>query len=108
MHPRGEVTFEANGQVWRMRFGINALADMEERTGLSVNEVFAALDGNAVRVSMLRTVVQAGLSRHHGDLTTVQVGDLIDEIGLVKMAELLGEAVKGAFPDAVGEAKAGS
>lgn len=109
MHPRGVVTFEAAGQVWKLRFGINALVDLEELEKKSVNEIFAGLDGDKIRVGLLRTVMLAGLSEHHPGVTAHQVGDLMGEVGLPAIGRYLSEAVKAAFPDAQpGEVPAGT
>ena len=109
MHPRGTVTFEAAGEVWRLKFGVNALADMEERTGKSVNEIFASLSGNGVRLGVLRTVLASGLAQSHPGLTLPAVGDLMDEVGMAQIVKFIETAIRSAFPEsAAGEAPAGA
>ena len=109
-HPRGTVTFEAGGEVWRLKFGVNALADLEERTGKSVNEIFASLSGEAVRLGTLRTVLTSGLAQNHPALTLAAVGDLMDEVGMAQIGKLIETAMRAAFPEATksGEAPAGA
>lgn len=99
-----EVSFEASGKVWTLRFGVNAIADLEERFDKPISAIFAEIDGRAPRIGTFRTLVQAGLTER---LTDTAVGDLMDEVGLARMGDLLGSAVKAAFPDAsAGEAPA--
>jgi len=108
-HPRGLVTFEAAGEVWKLKFGVNALADLEERTGESVYEIFASLSGDALRLSTLRVVLASGMRQHHPALTLPAVGDLMDEVGMAQIGKLIEAALRAAFPEATkpGEAPAG-
>lgn len=96
------VEFEAGGKVRSLRFGINALCALEKQTGRKVGDIFQSLEGD---LTLFRAVVKAGCGPER--LTDDQVGDLIDEIGLVKSADLLKQAFAEAFPQATpGEAQA--
>ncbi len=103
-----DVTFEALGQAWKLRLGVNALADLEAATGMSINEVFAQVDGAKLKVGTLRLIVQAALSQSHPGVTIKQAGDIMDDVGLTEVAGLIGEAAKAAFPESVGEPQAGA
>lgn len=98
------VDFEADGKVWTLRYGINALCALEGLTGRKAMDVLAGLDGDSMQMADFRTVFQAGITEKiSGDAA----GDIIDAIGIPMAADLLGKAVKLAFPDAVpGEAQA--
>lgn len=100
------VDFEVGGRVRTLRYGLNALCNLEQQTGRKALEIFRSLDGDQMEIRVFRSVVQAGLSEK---LTAEDVGDLIDEVGIQNMAEILGRAVRLAFPDATpGEVEAGA
>ncbi len=106
---RGEVSFEADGKTWTLALGINALCELEDEFGTPINEVFASMDNGRVNVRTLRSMMRAGLARHHGAVSHFETGDLIEAVGLTETARLIGDAVKSALPDATpGEVKAGA
>ena len=92
---RGRVHFNAGGRDLELRFTTNALCRIEEKTGKAFGEIAAALAGN-VRISDLRVLFWAGV-----DLPTLdEAGNIIDDLGMARAVELLGEAITAAFPDA--------
>ncbi|MBT9134600.1 MAG: hypothetical protein DDT38_01339 [Firmicutes bacterium] len=49
-------------------------------------------------ISSLTLLLQAGLSRHHPDMTLKDVDDIIDDIGYEMITEILGEAMEASPP----------
>lgn len=96
---KGEVGFKALGREFTMRFGINALCELEDRFGKSAVEVANDLNGEAVSVGSLRAVIWCGLQEYHEDLTEKDVGRIIDDLGIEEVGPLLGRAFQAAFPD---------
>ena len=77
-----------------LRYGMNALAKIEDITGKSI----LALDLNKVGIKDLLAIVYGGLYHEDKTLTFEKVGDLIDEYSnLADVAEKLGEALTEAF-----------
>ncbi len=102
---RGEVTFEAEGQTYRLVFSTNALAALEDRLDKSVGEIGSMFE-TGLRLGHLRALMWAGLSDHH-DVSELAAGDLIDLIGHETAGEKIGQAFVLAFPeeDASGAAR---
>jgi len=77
-----------------LRYGINALAKIEDLTGKSLMH----LDLASVGIKDLLTIVYAGLFHEDKDLTPEKVGDLIDEYSsLTDIAKAVGDAMTEAF-----------
>jgi hypothetical protein len=93
----GEVGFEAGGQSYTFKLGTYAQAVLERRTKLPAGKFFARPQEDWGVDDML-SVMYAGLYQRH-KLTEEQVADIIDDIGMVKVAEILGEAIKSANPE---------
>ena len=77
-----------------LRYGMNALAKIEDLTGKSL----LAFDLNNVGVKDLLVIIYCCLSHEDKNRTIEQVGDLIDEYSTIsEIAEKLGEALTVAF-----------
>ena len=77
-----------------LRYGMNALAKIEDLTGKSI----LSLDLNKLGIKDLLAIVYGGLYHEDKTLTIQKVGDLIDEYSnLNEVAEKLGEALTAAF-----------
>lgn len=77
-----------------LRYGINALAKIEDITGKSL----MALDLNNVGIKEMLAIVYAGLYHEDKSLTPEIVGDLIDEYSnITTVAEKIGLAMSEAF-----------
>ncbi len=99
---RGEVGFEIDGKAWTLRFTANALCELETAYDLPIQQVIAKLQGEAgsVRVGDLRQFFLAGLRDQHPEVTIVDAGRMMSDMGLPAAGELIGRAVTLAFPDA--------
>ena len=77
-----------------LRYGMNALAKIEDITGKSI----LALDLNRVGIKDLLAIVYGGLYHEDNTLTPEKVGDLIGEYSDInEVAEKIGEALTAAF-----------
>ena len=98
----GDVSFEAGGQTYRLRYSINALCDMEEALGMGVRDFYRLVSSGDLRMTHVRGAFWAGLRQHQPSITKAQAGDIIQALGGVDAAtELLGEALTRAFPPVV-------
>lgn len=104
---RGEVTVEANGKTYTLRFSIDAMCQMEEATGkgvIAITQEFA--DPAKIRMATARAALWAALHEQHPELTLMQVGELIPEFGgLQVVLQKISEAILLAFPKAEGNAR---
>lgn len=77
-----------------LRYGLNALAKIEDITGKSI----LSLDLNKVGIKDLLAIIYGGLYHEDKTLTIEKVGNLVDEYSnLTEIAEKLGEALTVAF-----------
>ena len=105
---RGEVRFEADGAAWTLVFSVNALCAIEGALDVPITEVGAMMGGGAgedgkpagMRISLLRTMVWAGLLDHHPEITERRAGELIHDLGMAEAGQLVGKAFVAAFPEA--------
>jgi hypothetical protein len=93
---KGEVTFDARGQTFTYKLGTNAQIMIENKVGMSIAKFFAQQSDN-FSAADVRTIFHAGLYRQH-KMTEDDVGDLIDEIGAERVAQIFVEAATAAFP----------
>ena len=96
---RGEVTIEAAGETHTMRFGINALCEVESHFGKPIMDVMRDLEGEPDLTS-LRALFWIGLGGDGSALSIFDAGDVIDAMGIQTAGEKLGDAVMAAFPNA--------
>ena len=87
------ITFELD-KPRTLRFGINALAKIEDLTG----KPLTTLKLDSVGIKDLLIITYAGLAHEDQDLTVEKVGDLIDEYSSIEiLSQKLGEALTLAF-----------
>lgn len=94
---RGGVAFEAGGKARTLRFSVNAICAAEERTGRSLTDMMADMQGGRLRMTTLRDLFWAGLGQ---GVSPALAGELIDELGLDVVGTLLGQALELAMPRA--------
>lgn len=90
---RGTILFEAGDKAHALRLGTNQLAEAEDAFGKPINAIVQEMQGDNVRVSDLRRFFAIA-----GGMTESEAGDVMDEIGIAKAGELLGQAMTAAFP----------
>ncbi len=84
----GEGEVKVGDKVWRLRFDMNVLADLEESTGKSAMAVLAELDSGDRMMASRRTVCLAMLKRYHPEATAQDAGDILSEDPAAFMAIL--------------------
>lgn len=98
----GVVTFEADGASWSLKFGINALCDLEFQVqdAEQVERLMAGKAGEPPDFSTIRAGFWAALRGLHPEVTLEGAGRLIDALGLVRAGSLIAQALISAFPEA--------
>lgn len=97
------ITFTVGDKEYSLRFGTNAMARFEERTGEPAFKALEKLESGAASIVTLRGLFRAALEQ---EATDEEVGDLMDDLGtddvpgLQRAMELFGEAVELAYPKA--------
>ena len=91
---RGEVAFRALDRDVVLVLDINALCEVEAELGVKVHEL--AQPG----LKAIRALLWAGLQRHQPGASLQNAGDIIQDLGMVKAAEIVGDAFKLTFPEA--------
>lgn len=92
---RGEVSFEAEGASYTLRFSINEICELEAAFDKPVLDIAALLDPKAFRVTDLRAIFQIGLQQ---DVGIEQAGEILSSIGPAKGIDLVTQAFRLAFP----------
>jgi hypothetical protein len=96
------VTFEAAGKSWNIRLDARAWIEVEDATGLGLNDAAQAI----MNKGSFKTVclcMMAGLRHQSPEITLDQVLDLATEIGNEALLTKVGEALAASFPSAKGK-----
>jgi hypothetical protein len=75
----GEGDVSAGGVAYRLRFDMNVLADLKDRTGLSPVKIMTGLQDDGGDVSLIRIVCHAMLKRYHPAEPIETAGDILSE-----------------------------
>ena len=94
------IEFEALGKRWSLRMSINAICTVEAELRMPFDQALKSVRAGAIL--SLRVIFGAGLG---GKVPVEAVGNIIDEIGLERAGELIGEAIALAFPEPEPEAE---
>jgi hypothetical protein len=101
---RGFIEVELD-KVRHIRFSLNALEEMEEALGVSVDQFGDALTKGGIKA--MRKFLWIGLKQEDPELTEKQVGDMVDIGSFLEMQGKIGEAFAAAIGES-GNAKAGA
>jgi hypothetical protein len=96
---RGEASFKAGDAEKTLVFDINVFCELEEETGLGVNELIEQMQGSP-SFSLLRSIFCAGLQPKHPGTTKKEAGDIMSDAGLDEMTAALRKAIQAAMPEA--------
>jgi len=91
---KGEVHFDARGQAWTFKLGTNAQVLIESKAGMPMPQFIKRFDN--LGASEIRMIFWAGLQRQHPEVTEDDVGDMIDELGADRVADIFKEAFESA------------
>lgn len=100
------VNFEAGGKTWTLRLDARAWIEVEDATGLGLNDAAQAIM-NKGSFKTICLCMMAGLRHMDPEMTLDKVLDLATEIGNERLLTLVGEALAASFPsvkDKVGNA----
>lgn len=95
------VTVDVGERRETLRFTTRAMMAAEQRLDMGLLEIARSLEGS-VRVGTIVTVLSECANDGKG-IETEAAQAMVDEIGLARAAEVLGEVVEAAFPEASGK-----
>lgn len=90
---KGEVSFEVRGKKRTARLNTNAICELEDELGMSVDGISSRMVSGYL--GTLRSVLRASL---HDSTTMEEAGEIIDELGPRRVVEVMIEAFNLAFP----------
>lgn len=100
---RGEADLKTATANYTIVLDVNAFCEIEQDTGLSVNELIAEMQGSP-SFGLLRSLFAAALQAKHPGTTVREAGDIMSDAGLEAMTEALRTAIKQAMPPATDDA----
>jgi hypothetical protein len=108
-----EQRFEALGKTWRFALDFYAICSLEELYDLAFIQIMLSFlpelalkdlseeqvlqARSTSRMTDLRKLMSAGLSSHHPEATVRDVCAIVDELGVVKVGEMLKRALAGSM-----------
>lgn len=116
----GMIAFDAAGKRYSAVFGFKAMKTVEAHYDLPFFRALqdampqlspedagdpakVAAAGASIRMAAVSKLFEAALMKHHPELTEDAIDDLIDEIGIARAGEILGQAVSAAIAKQEGD-----
>lgn len=101
---KGEVELVAGDKTFLLRFSIDDICAVEEKSGKGFVALTSAMsDPDRMTISGIRLLLWGALRTHHADVTLLQAGNLITSAGgLAKVVPILAIALERAFPQESG------
>lgn len=98
---RGSVALQAGERAYTVSFSVNALCELEDAFGVSVQNIGAIFDHDA-SMKDVRKLARCALSDHHPEITEKEAGQVVTDAGLPMFMETVQKAFQLAFPEAKG------
>lgn len=92
MNGEAEVDL-ADGRKLKLCFDANAWIAVEDETGLELPDIIDKLGAGKVSMKLQRTIMWAGLQKHHPEVSQREAGELLFEA-----AEAMQRAIAGGMP----------
>ena len=88
---RGEVEVRLGGRTWTMRPTFQAIAEIEDRTGLGMVELVVRFSDGRFGVTHMTAVIWAGIHAAHDDAPDFdEVGEMVVKHGIQRLAVAVG------------------
>lgn len=98
---RGSVALQAGDKAYQVSFSVNALCELEDAFGVSVQQIGAIFDKDA-SMKDVRKLARCALSDHHPEITEMEAGKVVTEAGLDVFMDAVQKVFKITFPEAKG------
>lgn len=97
---KGEVSFKAGDDEYILSFSANALAELEDKLGMSVVEIGDLMnDPKKLRMKNVRSIFWAGLLDHQPDTDDKKAAAIFSMISFVEAIKLITNTFIAAFPE---------
>jgi hypothetical protein len=94
------VVFKVAGKEYTIKYGIKALKHLEQELNATITEISDKFQSGKFGINDLYKIFAAGLITKHPDLTTEDIENIMDELGIKKVSEIIAQAFNEAFkPD---------
>lgn len=100
---RGSVALQAGDAAYMVSFSVNALCELEDAFGVSVQNIGAIFDKDA-SMKDVRKLARCALSDNHPEVTDKEAGQIVTDAGLPIFMETVQKAFQLTFPEAKGNA----
>jgi hypothetical protein len=94
----GEADLVADGTTYRLLLDVNAWCDIEASTGMKLPAIVEEM-GKEPSLSLLRTIICAGLQEHQPGTTIRGAGKIVSAAGDAATVSALRRAMGGALPE---------
>ena len=106
---KGDVSFEAGGKTYTLRFSHLALVKLEQKLDKGLVSVMGEIDEwrsdpKKIRLGTVAILLWAGLQKHHPSMTVDEATELLDDMpeGINTAIDLVGQGFDKAFNKAPG------
>lgn len=97
---KGEVSFTSGSESYKLSFSANALVELEEAVGKTVQEISAEFGSpEKFRMKNLRFAFWAGLLDHHPETDLDKAKRILSGLTAMQAVSLVTRAFAAAFPD---------
>ena len=105
---QGEVDFELGGKTHTLRYGVNEHIAVQAALGIEDDAEYWDIIGTRLSISLraLRTIALHGLRATEPELTEIEAGNYLTELGTYEMVRLVSEALVWSLPNRGKEAGA--
>jgi hypothetical protein len=96
---KGELSFEVDGKSYKLSFSANALCELEDALGKSLDEIISAMQSGKVRLAELRVMFWQALRDEDPERDLDFAKALLRKMPPPELGRLVGEAFVRALPD---------
>lgn len=97
---RGEADLLVSGKVYKIKFGINAMCELEDALDRPISQILEELgDEKRVRMKTVRAILWAGLQEYQLGFTQETAGDIASIAGIDEVMKAIGAALGAAAPE---------
>lgn len=103
---RGQVALKSGDREYMLSYSVNSLCELEDELELPIASIVTTMQNpEKLRMKYVRALMWAGLQDRHDDVSIIDAGLIIGDVGMQSAMEAIRQAFKLAFPDAPKGAK---
>jgi hypothetical protein len=94
---RGEIEYQCDGTTYKLSLSTNALAELQELTGMNPTKIGRALEPENYSVPIIKAVFWAALRDHQPKITMDDAANLLRHQTLNETAAIIGKLFERTF-----------